>query len=395
VLLALLFIGASFILGAYVGYQQRPYVDLVRNILNIKETAIAEPVEVDFGPFWKAWHLIETKYVAGEEIDRQDLLWGAISGLSSAVGDPYTVFFPPEENEYFESEVKGVFGGIGAEIGIRKNNLVIISPLEDSPAKRAGLKAGDRVLEIDGENTSGMTLDEAVRRIRGEKGTVVVLTVFGEEEEEPKEIGITRDIINVPVLKTEHDEEKNIFIIKLFSFSARSGQEFRNAIREFILSGADKLILDLRNNPGGFLDSAIDIASWFLPKGEIVAVEEFRDRDPVEYRSNGYAVVRGLKMVVLVNQGSASASEIVAGALQDHGIATIMGEKTFGKGSVQELNNITQDTSLKITIARWLTPTGRSISKEGLEPDIIITKEETENPEDDIFMIKAKEFLLQ
>ena len=360
-----------------------------------------KPAEVDFEPFWKAWNILEEKYVKEEELNRQELVWGAISGMVKAVGDPYTAFFPPQDNEYFESEVKGEFEGIGAEIGIRKNILIIISPLAGSPAKIAGLKAGDKVLNIDDVSTADITLDEAVRLIRGRKGTNVTLTVLRNGEDKTQKITITRNTIMIPVLETEK-LENGIFRINLFSFSGKAPYEFQKAVREMLLSNSDKLILDLRGNPGGFFDAAVAIASWFLPEGEIVAKEEFRDKDPIIYRSSGYDVLKGIRVVILIDKGSASASEILAGALQEHGIATLIGEKTFGKGSVQELEKITSNTSLKLTIARWLTPRGRSISQEGLEPDIVIDKgseeaedEKDETDEEDPYIVKAREVLLQ
>ena len=297
--------------------------------------------------------------------------------------------------------MKGEFEGIGAEIGIRKNILIIISPLAGSPAKIAGLKAGDKVLNIDDVSTADITLDEAVRLIRGRKGTNVTLTVLRNGEDKTQKITITRNTIMIPVLETEK-LENGIFRINLFSFSGKAPYEFQKAVREMLLSNSDKLILDLRGNPGGFFDAAVAIASWFLPEGEIVAKEEFRDKDPIIYRSSGYDVLKGIRVVILIDKGSASASEILAGALQEHGIATLIGEKTFGKGSVQELEKITSNTSLKLTIARWLTPRGRSISQEGLEPDIVIDKgseeaedEKDETDEEDPYIVKAREVLLQ
>lgn len=402
--LAFVLISLTFFAGAWIGYTERPYIDRITTLV-YKEGAgdAPKPAEVDFAPFWKAWHILEEKYVKEEELNREDLVWGAISGMVKAVGDPYTVFFPPKDNEYFESEIKGEFEGIGAEIAIKKDILTIISPLEGSPAKAAGLKAGDRVLNIDDTSTADITLEEAVRLIRGPKGTNVTLTVIRSGEEEKRKITITRNTIVIPVLEMEKLED-GIFRINLFSFSGKAPYEFQKAVREMLLSNSDKLILDLRGNPGGFFDAAVAIASWFLPEGEIVAREEFRDQEPIIYRSRGHDVLKNIPVVILIDKGSASASEILAGALQEHGVATLIGEKTFGKGSVQELETITNNTSLKLTIARWLTPNGRSISKDGLEPDIVIDKESEEvengedkngNDEEDIYLIKAREVLLQ
>jgi len=266
------------------------------------------------------------------------------------------------------------------EIGIRKDILTVIAPLKGTPAYRAGVKAGDKILKIDAKTASELTLDEAVSRIRGEKGTAVSLVVLRNGEDQTREIKVVRDKIEIPLLETEK-RENGIFIIRLFSFSEKSPSVFRQALREMIESGSDKLILDLRNNPGGYLEAAVDISSWFLPPGKPVVKENFKDKNEIVHRSKGYNIFGDTPIVILVNGGSASASEIVAGALQDYGAAKIVGTKTFGKGSVQELIPITPETSLKITIARWLTPHERSISEAGIEPDVMVepAKEDDES----------------
>jgi carboxyl-terminal processing protease len=238
-----------------------------------------------------------------------------------------------------------------------------------------------------------MTLDEAVFLIRGERGTPVTLTISREGQKQPLEIKIVRDNIQIPILDTEK-KDNGIFVIKLYNFSENSPDAFRNALREMISSGSDKLILDLRGNPGGYLEASVDMASWFLPPGKIVSIEDFGNSDQENYRSRGYDIFKNLPFVILVDEGSASASEILAGALQDYKIATLVGTKTFGKGSVQELVPITGDTSLKLTIARWLTPNGRSISEKGLEPDVEVKMtEEDRNAGKDPQMQKAIEIL--
>lgn len=380
VILALTALASVFAGGVYVGYENRPEIEKVYGIFN-KETQ--KPMEIDFSPFWKSWNVINEKYVSSEEIDRQKMVWGAIKGLAESLGDPYTTFFPPVENETFKSEVKGEFGGVGIEIGMKKGVLTVIAALKGTPAYNAGLKAGDKILKIDNKETKDITLDGAVQMIRGEIGTVVKLTILSEGAEDSKEVGIKRATIQIPVIDTEARKD-GIFVIKLYSFSEKSTTAFREALREMINSKSSKLILDLRSNPGGYLESSVDIASWFLPMGKVVAREQFSKEKENLYRSKGYDIFNNLPMVILVNGGSASASEILAGALQDHKIATVVGEKTFGKGSVQELINITDDTSLKITIAKWLTPEKKSISEKGLTPDIEVkfTKEDFESGKD-------------
>ncbi len=357
---------AIFIFGVYLGYSNRPPIDKITQLFN-KE--IAKPQQVDFMPFWSAWNTVESKYVSRSSIDQQKMIWGAIEGMVKSLDDPYSVFFPPQEAQLFESSVKGEFSGIGIEIGMRDKLLTVISPLKNTPADRAGLRAGDKILKINGTSTAEMGVDEAIFLIRGERGTLVNLSIFREGDKEPIEVKIIRDTIQIPVIDTEK-KPGGIFMIRLYNFSEKSPDVFREALREMLSSGSDKLILDLRGNPGGYLEASVDIASWFLPAGKIVAIEDFGDNNQKDYRSRGYDIFKNLPFVILVNQGSASAAEILAGALEDHKIATLVGEKTFGKGSVQELVPVTDKTSLKITIARWLTPNGNSISEKGLVPDV-------------------------
>ncbi|MEK7464128.1 MAG: S41 family peptidase [Patescibacteria group bacterium] len=328
-----------------------------------------------FEPFWKVWNVLSEKYVEATTTDTQKRIWGAIQGLASSQGDPYTVFFPPEENKNFKSDIAGNFEGVGMEIGIKDGILTVISPIKNSPADRAGVKAGDRIIKIDDQSTNDLSTDKAVKLIRGARGTTVKIVFIREGSNEPLEKILTRDVIDIPTLETEIKD--GIFIIRLFSFTAQSPNLFRNALREFLQSGKNRLVLDLRGNPGGYLDAAWDIASWFLPAGKTIVTEDFGGKSENKvYRSKGYDVLNKFfgegkyKVVILVNNGSASASEILAGALQEHKVAQLVGIKTFGKGSVQELVNITPETSLKVTIARWLTPLGHNLSHDGLEPDV-------------------------
>lgn len=376
--------------GAFFGYSQRPALEKVLVLFN-KE--VQKPAEIDFSPFWVAWSTIEDKYADNEKLNNQKMVWGAIQGLVKSLGDPYSTFFPPEESKEFKQEMQGDFEGVGMEIGLRNNVIVVISPIKGTPAYRANIKAGDKILKIDDKSTTDMTPEQAARLIRGKGGTEVRLTILSKDEEKSKEITLIRERIQIPSLDTEK-KENGIFIIKMYNFSGNSTILFRNALREFILSGSDKLIIDLRGNPGGYLESAVDIASWFLPLGEVVARERFSNGEETTFRSKGYDVFQNLPLVILVNEGSASASEIVAGALQEAGLAKLVGQKTFGKGSIQELIPVTEDSSLKLTIARWLTPNGRSLSEQGLEPDIKIeiTQENIEAGRDPQ-MDKAMEIL--
>ena len=362
---------AAFLSGLQMGSgdsnQQASLADIFFRSPEVSE-------EVDLDEFWLVWNLLEEKYVAAsstEFISKEQRIEGAIQGLVSAYGDPYTVFLPPKESEQFQEDISGNFSGVGMEVGIRENMVAVIAPLPDTPAERAGLVAGDIVMRIDGTSTEGMSIDEAVERIRGEKGSEVVLTIYREGRTELTEMKIIRDTISVPTVRTR--TEGDVFVIELYSFNALAESGVQNALREYVESGADKMVLDLRSNPGGYLQSAVSIASYFLPAGKVVVREGFGEgEDEQIYRSYGKMLgsYAPKKMVVLINQGSASASEILAGALQEHGAATLIGTQTFGKGSVQELVELGTGSSLKVTIARWFTPEGRSISENGLAPDI-------------------------
>ena len=383
-----------FVLGIYIGVHNRPEIDKVIGLSN-KETQVT--TSADFAPFWKVWNTINEKYPRADKITDQNRVYGAISGLMGSLDDPYSVFFGPDDAQAFEDGIAGNFTGIGMEVGIKDRVLTVIAPLKDTPAYRANIKPGDKILKIDKTVTSGLSIEKAIKLIRGEKDTTVILTIFREGNKDPMEIKVIRDTINIPTLDTELRPD-GIFVIKLYSFSANSASLFRNAIKKFAESGTDKLLLDLRGNPGGYLDSAVDISSWFLPNGKTVVTEDYGDdKKPTIFRSNGYNVFNDkLKFVILIDSGSASASEIVAGAMQDHGRAKIVGDKSFGKGSVQEAIKVTPDTLLKITVAKWLTPNGISISDKGLTPDytVEITKKDLENKKDPQ-MDKAVELLLK
>ncbi len=361
----------------------------------------AEKASLDFLPFWKAWYFLEKNFVQGNTstttdlITEQERLWGAIAGLAASYNDPYTVFLPPDENKSFEQEIQGEFSGIGAEIALRSGNLIIISPLADSPAEKAGLKPKDHIIMINEIDSRGMSPDRAVTYIRGEKGTPVTLTITREGVSEPLSITIIRDLIKVPTIETEIKDD--VFVISLFSFTAKSPGLFRDALQKFIDSGKKKLVLDLRGNPGGFLDAAISMASWFLPKSAIVVTEQYQtDRPDKIHYSKGYNVFKdNLEMVILVDAGSASASEILAGALRDHNRALLVGTNTFGKGSVQELFQITPETSLKVTIAKWLLPSGVHISDDGITPDYVVDIPDDIAFGEDPIMDKAIEILNQ
>jgi len=392
----LVLITSVFILGVFAGYTNRPEAQKIAGVFGMTPpTTIGD--SVDFQTFWKVWNLLDEKYRTEDGTDPQKRVWGAIQGMVASLGDPYTVFMPPEESEQFGSDISGEFKGVGMEIGVRDSALTVIAPLKDTPAERAGIRSGDIILKIGDTLTTNLSADEAVKLIRGPEGTSVNLSVLHKDDTEPVEISIIRAIISIPNIDTEirsattsdiveKGTSNDVFVIHLYNFSAQSPTAFRDALRTFIESGTHKLVLDLRGNPGGYLEAAVDMASWFLPPGKVIVRESFGDeKDEQTYRSKGYNIFNeSLHMAILVDQGSASASEILAGALSEHGIAKLVGTRTFGKGSVQELIPVTNTTSLKVTIARWLTPNGVSISKAGLTPDvdITITREDTEAKRD-------------
>jgi carboxyl-terminal processing protease len=385
--LSIFLIAAAFFSGFHFGTDTKMEAGL-GSLFARESDAPVEGVNLD--EFWHVWNLLDQKFVSGSTTDNltdEEKIRGAIEGLVGSYGDPYTVYLPPVDAAAFEEDISGNFGGVGMEVGIRDGVITIIAPLPNTPAEKAGLLAGDKIISIDGEITERMGIDGAVKRIRGEAGTDVTLSIYREGFTEFKEIVVTRAIIDIPTVETEIKD--GIFIVSLYNFNALSEMKMQTAMREFVNSGADKMIIDLRGNPGGFLQSAVSIASYFLPVGKVVVEENFgrENKEDVIYRSSGKTLREFApdSIVVLIDRGSASASEILAGALSAHGVATLIGEDTFGKGSVQELVELKDGSSLKVTVARWLTPDGVSISEGGLKPDILAerTPEMLESEEDE------------
>jgi carboxyl-terminal processing protease len=328
---------------------------------------------LNLADFWKVYNTLRTQFVlthASSTIPtEQDMLWGAIKGLTASYGDPYTTFFPPADAKLFSDNISGNFGGVGMEIDIKNGVLTVIAPLKGTPSARAGILAGDQVLAIDGKPTDGISTDAAVKLIRGEKGTSVKFSLM--RAGKPLEITVVRDTIEVPEIDNSLDAKTGVYKIALYEFTANSADLFNTAVTAFKKSGSKELIIDLRGNPGGYLDAAVDIASHFLPKGATIVTEDHAGKAANDvHTSLGYNdVPAGTKVAVLIDQGSASASEILAGALQDNHAATLIGTRSFGKGSVQQLVTV-DGGSLKITIARWLTPAGHWIMGNGVTPDI-------------------------
>lgn len=330
--------------------------------------------DVEFKQFWEVWSKLKEKYYEDTVTDKQ-MFYGALEGLAGSMGDPYTMYFDPKEANDFQQALSGTFSGIGAEIGLRDNHVTIIAPLPETPAERAGLKSGDIIVDIDGTDATGMSVEEAVTKIRGEKGTKVVLKIYRPStKNDPYNVEIVRETIQVKSVRVKWPEEQ-IAVIEVTNFNTDTKEGFDKAVSEVLKKDPKGIILDLRNNPGGFLDTAVAMAGEWL--GDSIIVKERRQGQIIEQlRSSGNARLRGIPTVVLVNQGSASASEIVSGALQDEKAATVVGMKTFGKGSVQDYLNLSDGSALKVTIAEWLTPSGRTINKTGLEPDVVVDRTE-------------------
>jgi carboxyl-terminal processing protease len=349
----------GFLLGSGMGSTTH-----AESTLSVTDSALLKQVKQNIDSkfiFWKSSSTLPTD---------KDLEYGMISGYVASYKDPYTIFFPPVEAKSFAENVKGSFGGVGMNVGMKDGNIVVIAPLKDSPAMKAGIKAGDIIAAVDGKNMIGQSSDQAVSLIRGELDKPVKITVLHQGAKATTDITIIRKEIKIPTLDTE--KKDGVFVIHLYNFSAESPDLFKNALIEFVNSKLPYLVLDLRGNPGGYLEAAVNMASYFLKDGEIVVSErQGKDATVVNHRSTGIVgLPANIKMVVMVDGGSASASEILAGALKDHGIAKIVGIKSFGKGSVQELVNFDDGSSLKVTIAKWYTPNGVNISESGIKPDI-------------------------
>lgn len=416
-------VGGAFVFGVQVGNGDIPEMENIAGLINkegdvLSAQVVAEPF--DFGPYWRVWNILERKFIpfgtsTEVSVAVEDKVYRSIEGLVASYNDPYTVFMRPAVSENFKIATRGSLEGIGAVIGDRDGKLVVVAPLPNSPAEGVGLVSGDHIAAVDGKSTDGLSVEDAVDLIRGERGTEVLLAIHSEGVE-PRDVPIVRGTIEIPstahaVVEREvpklavkpkdvpvdggrsdtdspepadegsaddepvETEVQEFFLLQLFSFSQTSINAFERELKRFVEGGSDSLIIDLRGNPGGYLEAAVNIAGWFLPKGTVV-VREYRgpEKKEILHTTKGRSLFKdGVpKIAILVNEGSASASEILAGALKEHTIATIVGTNTFGKGSVQELVNITDDLSLKVTVARWYTPNGVSISEGGLTPDVLV-----------------------
>jgi carboxyl-terminal processing protease len=347
--------------------------------------------DVDFKMFWEVWDLVKLKHLK-QPINEVEMFYGAMMGMVASLGDPYTVFFEPETAEKFAEDLAGTFSGIGAEIAIKSGQLVIVSPLPDSPAEKAGLRAGDKIMAIGDLDTRGITIDEAINLIRGPKGTSVKLMVARDGLDTIKEYMIIRDQIIVKSVKLDW-KDGNIAVLEISQFGDDTVYEFQRRVGEILKKDVKGLIIDLRGNPGGYLDAAISIAGEWIAE-DVVVCERNAVGAVQEFYANGRGLLTDIPTVVLINQGSASGSEIVAGALQDHKKATLVGMTSFGKGSVQDYEELRDGSAVKITIAEWLTPNKRAINEIGVKPDVEVDlTEEDFNASKDPQMEKALEIL--
>jgi carboxyl-terminal processing protease len=331
--------------------------------------AVAASSTPDMAIFWETWKLVNEKYLRAEDISDQQKVRGAAAGLVASLEDPYSQYFAPTEAAEFKDEVQGNFGGIGAQMDSKDGVVTVVSPLKGSPAEAAGLKSGDQIIFVDATSTQGFSTEEVVKIIRGPVGTSVKLTVKREGLKDLKEITIVRQDIVVPTIDLTM-KDGGIAYIQLYQFNASASELFLKAIREAALSGTRGVVLDLRGNPGGYLNVAVKLASWFLPRGTLVVSQQGRDGEKTEaMRANGNAALANIPTVILIDEGSASASEILAGALRDQRKIPLVGQTSFGKGTVQEIKDLSDGSIVKLTVAHWVLPSGHILEGAGLKPD--------------------------
>jgi carboxyl-terminal processing protease len=379
-----------FLIGYYVGQYKVIDISLESSVPQISiRPSVPEGKPAEFSLFWDVWDRVRSGYIYQEEIDDQEMIYGAISGMVDALGDPYTVFLPPEENTQSKEDLSGQFEGVGIQLGYKNisdiedqpvNRLTVISPLSGMPAEQAGVKAGDLILEVDGESTVDMSLPKAVDLIRGPSGSVVTLTLFAEGDSQQREVPITRKMITVPSVALElvtTDAGQQVAHLAVRRFGDRTNQEWQEAVQAVLVRNRQAnfagIVLDLRGNPGGYFQGAIQIVSEFVSSGTVVQ-QVSGGGDKQLHKATGRGSLTGVPVVVLINGGSASSSEIVAGALRDLNKVMIVGETSFGKGTVQEADELPGGAGLHVTTYKWLTPSGYSIDRNGIEPDVVVER---------------------
>lgn len=413
----LFLVAVSGILGYYIGVSKisADWKNFTPRITVVGKEPPSRLKDVEFSLFWQVWDKIENNYYDKRAIDPEKLINGAISGMVEGLDDPYTVFLPPKQNSDFKQGMAGQFEGIGAELGMKEKQIIVVSPLDGAPAQKAGLRAGDAILKVDGQSTAGWTLSQAVDKIRGPKGTEVALAVLHQEQEEAVELKITRgtitvksvagwvkairDIENVRDTDTiKNHKNESVMYIRLSQFGDNTNKEWEGVVNALDLEkrkhkNVRGAILDLRNNPGGYLQDATFIASEFLSEG-IVVTQEKGNGEKNSLSVNRKGLLLDIPIMVLINKGSASASEIVAGALRDHGRSKLVGETSFGKGTIQQAEDLGSGAGLHVTVAKWLTPKGTWVHKKGLTPDIVVEYDQKDASRD-AQLEKAIEELVQ
>jgi len=373
----LVYLFVSVVLAGFVGYLfGNQNIQIYRYGVKFANNNLGKPDDVDFELFWQAYQKIKADYIG--EVDLNKYLYGSIAGGFASVDDPYTNFLSPDISDGFRDELDGQLEGIGIRVGVYEGRPAVIAPLNDSPAQKAGLKPKDKIMKIDDKDTDGMVIDQAVELMRGKAGTTVKLEVLRSGEENTKMFEIIRDKIDVKTVESKKIDD--VGVIEITEFGTETTADFLKIAESFKKDGVIKIVLDLRNNPGGLLDSAVRISGELLEKGKAAVIEQSRDGEKIS-KADGNESLKDAKIVVLVNGGSASAAEILAGAIKDNNRGKIIGEKTFGKGTVQELVGLPGGSSVKITVAKWLTPSGVSIDKNGITPDI-----EIKEPDDILFL---------
>ena len=394
------FVVAAVFASGYLFGLNKITLSLINKQIKIERALPQTKKDLNFSLFWQVWDTLESKYFDKTKIDYQKMIYGAISGMVASIGDPYTVFLPPSGNKVIQEDLNGSFEGVGIQIGFKGSQLAVVAPLKDSPAEEAGIKAGDFIIHIKDEKknldigTGGISLPDAVAAIRGPAGSKVTLTLIRGEEEKPIVVEVARTKLTVPSLTLEYPSAGSgqIAYIRLLKFGGETAKEWEEVVAQILKNPKVKgIVIDVRNNPGGYLQAAVDLASDFVKKGEVIVIEQQASGVKENFTAEKIARLTQIPVVVIINQGSASASEILAGALRDQKRAKLVGETTFGKGTIQEPIQIEGGSGLHITTARWLTPAGTWVNDKGLEPDVKI--EDDPKTEEDEQLQKAIEIL--
>lgn len=374
-IIAIVVLGAVLVAsGGWIGWtfgRNYPKNVVVTQAANITPNASTTNV-ADFSTFWAAWQDIERDSLWVPSTTPNARMYGAITGLAGSLGDPYTEFFTPDDSNQFQQNITGNFGGIGAELGENTSTqVVVIAPLAGTPAAQAGLKPEDIIAAINGSSTAGMSVDQAVNLIRGPVGTKITLSIFRQGWSAPKDFTMTRATIQVPTVQLSM--KGDIAVIQMAEFTQDADGLFYDALKKAVENNAQGIVIDLRNDPGGYLQVAVDIAGYFLKPGSPVVKEVGRSVPEVDYKSEGSGALSNMPVAILINNGSASAAEILSGALHDDRQVALVGQRSFGKGTVQQIEDLPDGSSLKITVAHWVLPSGRILDHDGLQPDYPVT----------------------